>query len=108
MQIILDLLPPALLRYVSQIPPVWVINVVFALWLWLWCYVAVYGIRRYLGHEKFKGQWYNARQIQLLKEELYSGVRAGRLPDSKTMAFLDRHVYGKDSEIRRINGNGWL
>lgn len=108
MPTVIDLLPPELWRYVSQIPPIWLINAVFAAWLWLCLYVAYYGTRRGLGHEKYKGQWYNGDQLQLLKQELYSGVRAGRIPDSQTMAFLDRHVYGKESEIRRLNGNGWL
>lgn len=108
MQYVLDLLPPEFWRYLDQIPPFWLINTAFALWLWLCLWVGYYGIRRGLGHERFKGQWYNAEQLQLLKQELYSGVREGRLPDSQTMAFLDRHIYGKENELRRINGNGWL
>lgn len=108
MQFIIDLLPPEFWLYAAKVPFIWYVHTAFACWLMLCAYAFQYGIRRYLGHEKFKGRWYNASQIQLLKQELYEGVRQGRIPDSQTMAFLDRHIYGKESEIRRLNGNGWL
>lgn len=69
---------------------------------------AFYCFRRGFGWEKFKGQWYGPEDAEKLKQELYSGVRDGRLPDAETMAFLDKHVYGKESEFRRMSGRGWL
>ena len=69
---------------------------------------AFYCVRRGLGWEKFKGEWYGPDDLQNLKQELYSGVRDGRLPDAETMAFLDKHIYGKESEFRRMSGKGWL
>lgn len=108
MQSIYDALPPVFWRYFDQIPPMWWINTAFVLWLALCLWVIHYGTRRALGHERFKGQWYNAKQLQALKQELYTGVREGRLPDSQTMAFLDRHIYGKENALRRVNGNDWL
>jgi len=96
-----------ILRQLAQMP-IWVIDAAYVVFVLLCIWASYYGYRRGLGHERFKGQWYSARQLQMLKQELYSGVREGRLPDSQTMAFLDRHVYGKESELRRLNGNGWL
>lgn len=69
---------------------------------------AFYCFRRGFGYEKFKGDWYGPEDLQKLKQELYSGVRDGRLPDAETMAFLDKHVYGKESKFRRMSGTGWL
>lgn len=108
MQIIYEAIPPELWRYLVRVPFVWWINAAFVLWTFICLWAIYYGTRRYLGHERFKGQWYNARQLQALKQELYSGVREGRLPDSQMMAFLDRHIYGKKNALRSINGNGWL
>ena len=58
--------------------------------------------------ERFKGKWYTVEALHRLKQELYSGVREGRLPDSETMAFLDKHIYGKENKLRRLSGNDWL
>jgi hypothetical protein len=108
---ILDFLPDQLLPYIHQVPLVWWLYAANFLFLALsiFClWVVYYSFRRALGHEKFKGNWYTPSTLQKLKQELYSGVRDGRLPDSETMAFLDRHIYGKESELRRLSGNGWL
>lgn len=67
-----------------------------------------YSFRRALGHEKFKGRWFRPDDLQNLKQELYSGVLAGRLPDAETMRFLDKHIYGKESKFRRMSGTDWL
>ena len=67
-----------------------------------------YFFRLGFGWEKFKGRWYGPEDVQKLKQELYAGVRGGRLPDAETMAFLDKHIYGKESEFRRMSGKGWL
>lgn len=71
-------------------------------------WITYYCFRRGFGYEKFKGEWYGPEDLQKLKQELYSGVREGRLPDAETMRFLDKHVYGKVSKLRQISGTGWL
>jgi len=70
--------------------------------------VYVSDCRGAFGYEKFKGHWYGPEDVQKLKQELYSGVREGRIPDAETMRFLDRHIYGKESNLRRMSGTGWL
>jgi hypothetical protein len=108
---ILGILPESLLHYVRQIPPLWwwyTVNAVVLSLLAAALWFAYYCFRRAFGHEKFKGRWYGTEDMQKLKQELYSGVREGRLPDTETMAFLDKHVYGKESKLRRMSGTGWL
>lgn len=112
MEKMLSFLPAEWLSYYKQIPAQWLFfgfNLLFlvvsAVGLWL----AYYSFRRAFGYQRFKGHWYSHDNFEILKQELYSGVRDGRLPDSETMRLLDRHVYGrKGSQLRNINGNGWL
>lgn len=106
-----DYLPDSVVFYLSFIPHVWyfyALNGVFAVFCLACLYMIYYSFRRASGHEKFKGNWYRPAQLQALKQELFDGIKDGRLPDSETMAFLDRHIYGKEREMRKINGNGWL
>jgi len=94
-----------------KVPSIWwhhAMNVLFFIVLLIVFYGAYYSFRRAFGHEKFKGRWYTSQGIHNLKQELYTGVREGRLPDSQTMAFLDKHIYGKTSAMRKLSGNGWL
>lgn len=93
---------------VSPITVLYGIQAVVMVAMLFCCWGIYYSFRRAFGHERFKGHWYSPEQFQSLKEELYTGVRNGRLPDSETMALLDRHVYGKVSTLRSWNGNGWL
>lgn len=101
----------SLIFYYRQIPSEWLwcaINVAFGLLFFVGFYLFYYCVRRGLGHEKFKGTWYRPDQLQKLKQVLYEGIREGRLPDRETMRFLDRHIYGKEQELRKINGTNWL
>lgn len=87
---------PADVRY-------WGVNAAFAVGLLLLSYFSYYCFRRGLGHRRFKGRWYHADAYQTLIQELYSGVREGRLPDYETMRVLDRHIYGRSgSRIRSL------
>ena len=95
-------------KYLATVPLIWWINASFGLFSCLCLWAIYYCVRRALGHEKFKGKWYTAETLHQLKQELYSGVREGRLPDSETMAFLDKHIYGKENKLRRLSGNDWL
>lgn len=112
MDYVLDRLPVWLLVYWQQLTPgqLWLAaNTLAAACFILVLYFSYYCFRRGLGYTKFKGRWYGAEDTEKLKQELYSGVREGRLPDSETMRFLDRHVYGrKGSEMRNLSGRGWL
>ena len=67
-----------------------------------------YSFRRGLGYQKFKGHWYSHESFEKLKEELCSGIRDGRLPDSETMSMLDKHVYGMKSNLRAVSGKNWI
>lgn len=111
MDILLDYIPAWALPYLGMITPLqwWyagnatlLLAIVFAAWFAYYCF------RRGLGYEKFKGEWYGRDDLERLKQELYSGVLDGRLPDRETMAFLDRHIYGRESGFRRLSGTGWL
>lgn len=63
--------------------------------------VAIYGTLRALGWRRYQGTWYSPEQFQFIVQELYSGVRDGRVPDYETMKILDAYVYGrKGSHIR--------
>lgn len=63
----------------------------------------IYGLLRALGWRRYQGSWYSPDQFQLIVQELYSGVRAGRVPDYETMKLLDEYVYGrKGSQIRNL------
>lgn len=111
MEALLDYLPPWALNYFYQITPGqwWIAaNVAFFVGCVLASWFAFYCFRRGFGWEKFKGRWYGPEDIQNLKQELYSGVRDGRLPDAETMAFLDKHIYGKESSFRKLSGKGWI
>lgn len=35
-------------------------------------------------------------------------VHGWQMPDAETMAFLDKHVYGKESTFRKMSGSSWL
>ena len=111
MQYLLNFLPADVLTYVRQVPSIWwwyAANGAFLMFCCASAYFSFYCFRRARGYEKFKGSWYSPESLQNLKQELYSGVRDGRLPDRETMAFLDRHIYGKESQLRKINGKGWI
>lgn len=106
-----DYLPDIVVYYLSFIPRSWysyALNSVFFVYASVCLYLIYYSARRAFGHEKFKGDWYRPGQLEALKQELYSGIKDGRLPDSETMAFLDRHIYGKERELRKLSGKGWL
>ena len=97
-----------LLAFFYHLPLLWYVNAGFALFI-ITVLCGGYRLLRWAaGHTKFKGKWYSPDQFQALKEEIYFGYRNGRLPDSETMAMLDKHIYGKEQELRRINGNDWL
>lgn len=99
------------LSYWHQLPPQavnYAIHAGIAVGMLFLAYFTYYAFRRGFGHERFKGRWYAGETLQALKQELYSGVRDGRIPDSETMRFLDRHVYGRESAMRKLNGNGWM
>lgn len=64
---------------------------------------AAYSVFRFMGWRKYQGTWYSAKQFQLVVQEIYSGVREGRVPDYETMKILDEYVYGKKgSRLRRL------
>ena len=97
--------------YINMVTPLqwwYAANVVIGLALLLILFFSYYCIRRGLGHNKFKGKWFGPEDFENLKQELYSGVREGRLPDPETMRMLDKHVYGKESKFRKMSGSGWL
>lgn len=111
MEVILDSLPVWALTYYYQVTPLqwwYAANVALLSSIAAAAWFTFYSFRRWLGWEKFKGRWYSPDDAERLKQELYSGVRDGRLPDAETMAFLDKHVYGKESKFRRMSGTGWL
>ena len=101
-----------LLQYV----PDWALPYVYKLTSQQWFYVAytasvllivagivgtIYCTLRALGWRRYQGAWYSPDQFQLIVQELYSGVRDGRVPDFETMKILDEYVYGRrGSQIR--------
>ena len=111
MEVLLTYIPAWVWPYLNLVTPLewwYVANIICLLLIGGGGWGALYWFRRALGYEKFKGEWYGPEDAQKLKEELYSGLREGRLPDVETMAFLDKHIYGKESEFRRMSGRGWL
>jgi hypothetical protein len=111
MDFLLDYLPVWALPYYYHLTPLqwwYVANVVLLSSIAAGTWLAFYCFRRWLGWERFKGRWYGPEDAERLKQELWEGVRAGRLPDAETMAYLDQHVYGKESKFRRMSGTGWL
>jgi len=112
MQNVSAYVPDQVLFYYRQIPEQWLFvffNLAFLIFAVVVLWFIYYSFRRAFGYQRFKGDWYSHQQFEILKQELYSGVRDGRLPDSETMRLLDRHIYGrKGSQLRNINGNGWI
>jgi hypothetical protein len=109
--IILLYIPAWAWAYINKVTPQqwwYAINAAIGLTMFLTLMFSYYCIRRGLGHHKFKGKWFGPADFENLKQELYSGVRDGRLPDSETMRLLDRHVYGSESKFRKMSGSGWL
>lgn len=63
----------------------------------------VYCFYKARGWHRYQGRWVSPEQFQKIVQELYDGVRSGRVPDYETMKILDEYVYGrKGSEIRRM------
>jgi len=112
LEMFLNDMPESIAHYARQVPLTWwpyIVNGVFSVMALLCAWTAYYGIRRALGHERFRGSWYSHEQFEALKQEIYTGVREGRLPDSEMMALLDRHVYGRDgTQLRKLSGTDWL
>lgn len=100
----IDYVPMPLLVWLATLPG-WavraVLDVSFGLFAILCLFIAYYAFRRAAGHRRFKGKWYNADAYAQLIQELYTGVREGRVPDFETMELLDRHIYGKTSALRQ-------
>lgn len=66
--------------------------------------VLAYCVLRALGWRRFQGSWVSPDQFQAIVQELYTGVKDGRVPDYETMKILDEYVYGsKGSTIRKLN-----
>lgn len=104
----LDKLPDIVWTYFYMVPASWwnyALNALVVVFVLICLRFTYYCFRRALGYVKFKGLWYSPEAFHLMKQELYSGVREGRLPDSESMRLLDKHVYGRGgSEIRNILG----
>lgn len=65
--------------------------------------LSVYCLLRGLGWRRYRGRWYSPAKFEFLIQELYSGVREGRVPDFETMRLLDQYVYGrKGSDLRKL------
>lgn len=104
MQWIIDHAPLWALPYIYRLTErEWmiVVNVVFAVGLLALSAFSAYCFLRAAGWRRFKGRWYNAEQFAALIQELYSGVREGRVPDYETMRLLDRHIYGRNGSLIR-------
>lgn len=103
---LLDLLPQSVWPYIQLLSvEQWrMVGQAFcAIWIAAACWFSYYCIRRGLGHRKWHGQWYNPEQLQMLVQELYAGVKDGRVPDHETMVLLDEYIYGRQSDLRRLN-----
>lgn len=66
--------------------------------------LAVYCFARALGYVWYQGRFHSPERWQAIVQELYSGVREGRVPDYETMKILDRYIYGRSgSSLRNLN-----
>lgn len=106
MEFLYAYLPAWALPYVAKITPQqWLIvgNVAAAALFVCGLLLFAYSILRFLGWRRYQGTWVSPDQFEAIVQELYSGVRAGRVPDYKTMQILDEYVYGrKGSNIRKM------
>lgn len=67
------------------------------------CLFTVYCGFRAFGWRRYQGTWYSPDQFQAIVQELYTGVKDGRVPDYETMKLLDEYIYGRSgSHIRNM------
>lgn len=66
--------------------------------------LAIYCFARAFGYVWYQGRFHSPLRWQAIVQELYSGVREGRVPDYRTMKILDRYIYGRSgSTLRDLN-----
>ena len=103
---LIDNVPAALLPYVYMLTEqqwLMVANAAALLLIVAGLFGSIYCALRALGWRRFRGHWYSPQQFHALVQELYSGVKDGRVPDYQTMRLLDQYVYGpRGSDLRKL------
>lgn len=106
MQFLIDYAPAWALPYIYLLTErewTMVFNTIFWLVMLTILLASAYCMLIGLGWRRYGGRWYSPKSFQALVQELYTGVREGRVPDYQTMKILDRHVYGpQGSRLRNM------
>lgn len=106
MEILIRYLPDWALPYVYKIMPQQWLYLAYGgavLLMLLGLVGTIYGTLRALGWRRYQGTWYSPEQFLQIVQELYTGVRDGRVPDYETMKILDEYIYGRNgSHIRNL------
>lgn len=106
MQLMIDLAPDWALRYIYLLTvDQWrIVGYAFlAVWIVGCAAFAIYCGLRAFGWRRFRGRWYSPQHFEALIQELYTGVREGRVPDYESMRLLDQYIYGRrGSDLRNL------
>lgn len=112
MQWLIEVAPDWALPYLYKLTPQqWFViaNVACGLFVLLSLIFAYYCFMRARGFVWYQGRFRSPDQWQAIVQELYSGVREGRVPDHKTMLILDRYIYGRSgSDIRNLTKRDYI
>lgn len=109
---LLDVMPEWALPYAYRVTPYqwWVsLNIAFFAFVLIASGFSFYCFMRARGYVWYQGRFRSPDQWQAIVQELYSGVREGRVPDHKTMLILDRYIYGRrGSDLRNLTKQDYI